>query len=94
VQSKVEITINGGNINKCYGVCNRANVGGDGVTITIKKDATVNTVSAVEPVNTSKGYIAILDGSATLNLVGYDLSTAIPGTISDFDYLGLINSTV
>ncbi|MBR3762586.1 MAG: right-handed parallel beta-helix repeat-containing protein [Lachnospiraceae bacterium] len=94
VQSKVEITINGGNVNKCYGVCNQANVGGDGVTITIKKDATVGTVSAVEPANTDKNYVAKLNGPATLNLVGYDLSTAIPGIISGFDYLGLTNSTV
>ena len=91
VQSKVEITINGGKVNNCYGVGNRANVGGSGVTITIKKDATVGTVSAVEPADGNK--VAQLNGPATLNLVGYDVSTAIPGTISDFDYLGLINST-
>ena len=91
-QSKADITINGGTIGTCYGVSNKTKVGSGGVTITLNKDAKVTTISAVEPASTSSA--ATLNGTATLNLVGYDANTQLPTTISDFDCLELTNSSI
>ena len=86
-QSKVDITINGGTVDKCYGAADRTIIGAGGVTITLNKNATVNTVSAA-------GTSTKLNGRATLKLIGYDDAAALPGAISGFDHLELTNSTI